>query len=350
MSAIALSMGRHARVPAQLIEEVTKPRAIQILTHLLTVCNPQRPEVWVDQGLLGSKLGIHRDTVGKWIRHLENIGRLVFIGFRADGRRKRYQIILQQELPAEEPLKLTSDEIAGGPPIIPSDDVMRNDRNINRIKETDIKEQTDAVVKQKYSSNQKIALKQKLKEIGVHKQVIDKLVSKYTTEKISAQIEHLDLILARGERIVKPASWLIAAIKGNYELPREIDKKTLEEEQKAKHRENAVQLAQHAQRELNVGNIEQAKELARRSLAINENSEAKRLLDEEQQKIERQKKIEDTRRTISPEKLENIRREEEQKKLLEMRKISGLSDIKILSSHFFKVLVDELINERLYAY
>ena len=205
---LAVAMGRHARVPAQLIAEVEKPRALQILTHLLTLCNPQKPEIWIDQGLLGKNLGIHRDSVGRWIRYLEKIGRLVFLGFRHDGRRKRYLINLpvehatiKEEEIATKPRKITSGKIVGRPPAEGSDDLRRICRTINKVEETNLKEQTVVdVSKKEFSSNAKIALKQKLKIIGVHKHVIEKLVSKYSLEKIEDQIEHLNFLLKQGRQ------------------------------------------------------------------------------------------------------------------------------------------------------
>jgi len=354
MSATAISLGHHARVPAQLVAEVSKPRAMQILTHLLTLCNPQKPEVWIDQGLVGKTLGIHRDTVGRWIRHLEDVGRLVFLGFRHDGRRKRYRINMAVEQNSihekERDMKMsnvTSGDFVGHPQAQSSDDVRQNCRNINRKEKTELKEQTKVCFdKKEFSSNEKIALKQKLKALGVHKNVIDKLVSKFSAEKINNQIAHLQLVIGRGEHIEKPASWLITAIKNNFELPKELDKTAIEEEQKIKEQREATELAQRAQREISIGNIQEAKELARKSLLLAENGIAKEILEKEEEKLERQVRIAQARARVSAEKLELIREEEEKKKLLEMRKLVRWSDIQILNSSLFKSAVEELVNER----
>ena len=345
---LAFAIGHHARVPAQLVAEIEKPRALQILTHLLTLCNPQKPEVWVDQGLVGRNLGIHRDTVGKWIRYLEDLGRLVFIGFRHDGRRKRYLIKLQTEQSQSQPQEIMSDEIAGGPPAYRSEVVRRFHRTINKEEETNLKEQTVVdVLKKEFSSNAKIALKQKLKILGVHKHIIERLVAKYSMEKIEDQIGHLNFLLKQGSKIEKPAPWLISAIEKNYELPREIDRKVIQEEEKIESMKKAAQLAEEAKSELLLDNIQRAKELAERSLLVADNISAKDLLNKQSEISERQEKIERARQGVSEEQRLMIQQEEERKKLDEMKRICRKSEAEISGSIFFKRAVEELVNQRL---
>jgi hypothetical protein len=352
MSATAAFANHFAQVPVELITVLNKGTALRIVSHLLSLCNLKKPEFWVDQGLLGQKLGIHRDTVGRWIRYMEKNGFLEFLGFTGYGGRKRYRLTFSTKQSVE-PNLATSCKTAGPIQTFVQEDVRQKDRNINIREETNLKEQTevsfDDFNKKELSSNEKIALKQKLKIIGVHKHAIQCIVSKYPIEKINTQIQHLQLVINRGDLIESKASWLVAAIKGNYELPPELDKGAIEKEQKAKELQKAAQLAQIAQREFNVGNVECAIKLAEQSLAITENRIAREILDKEQQRRERQRKIENARKSVSAEKLAVIQQEEKQKKLLEMRKISRLSEAQILSSKFFKMAVEELINERLCA-
>ena len=350
MSATAAFKNHYAQVPVELITDLRKGTALRIVAHLLSLCNLKDPVFWVDQRLVGQKLGIHRDSVGRWIRYLVKNGYLEFLGFTGYGGRKRYRLKLSAEKP-KEPKLPNLVETTGSIPTLTATGPRHFERNINQIEETNLKEQTVVSFdKKEFSSNAKIALKQKLKTIGVHKHAIETLVAKYSLEKINAQIEHLQFLINRGELIEKQASWLISAIKKTYQLPRELDKAAKEEDQAAKTLEKATQLARDAKIEHNVGNFEKAKELAIRSLALAENSIAKDLIDKEQQKIVRQQKIEEARRLISAEKLSLIQHQEEQKKLQEMRKLVRWSDMKILDSSLFKTAVEELINERLYAY
>lgn len=356
MKTAEFCFGHHARVPAQLIAETEKPRALQILNHLLTLCSPQNPEVWIDQGLLGRKLGIHRDTVGRWVRHLEDVGRLAFLGFRNDGRRKRYLIklptepqkaILKKAVPT--PSNATSDDFVGRPPTKRSEDLRRLCRTINKEEETNKKEQTVVdLSKKEFSPNEKIALKQRLKIIGIHQHVIERLVGKYSAEKINAQIEHFQHVNERGGRVANPASWLISAIEKDYPLPKELDKKILDDDRQGDAMRKAILLAQSAKSELIAGNTQEALELSAKSALIAENHLAKEVHVEANQILQQAEKIEKARKMVSVEKQLLIRQEEEQKKLNEMRRW-GKNDAQILASSFFKGAVEALVNERLLA-
>jgi hypothetical protein len=349
MLAEAINIGHHARVPACLIAEVTQPRALQILNHLLTLCNPQKPEVWVDQQLIGTKIGVHRDTVGRWIRYLERVGRLICQGFHHDGRRKRYLINLstQQDLSLEtanttKSHTVTSNEIVGGPPAKQSDDLRRFCRTINREKETRIKEQTVAEISKKEFSSTESALKEKLVAIGLHTHSIEALLGCYPVDQINDQIKHLQILLEQGEDIKKPAAWLIAAIKNNYEVP---VTKTEEHQQAVLSREAAV-MAQTAKSLLVEGNLKEAKAFADKSIQLSPNNLAQEVQRDVQTTLEHIEKIENAQKQISAELKEELRRETEQEKAIEMRRWFK-SDAEMWVSKFFKGAVDALVNQKL---
>lgn len=356
MLAAAINLNHHARVPAHLIKEIEKPRAQQILNHLLTLCSPQKPEVWVDQGLIGRTLKIHRDTVGRHIRYLQRIGYLAFVGFLKDGRRKCYRIDLSQNKenpppaePALKPQDTTSGIFAGRPQANRSDDLRHFCRTINKEEKTELKQQPVVPFKEKeFSSNQKIALKQKLKAIGVFRHSSERLLAKYPQEQIELQITHLQFLLDRGDHIEKPASWLLRAVEQNYALPSEIDPKAQAEAQANENLRESTRIALKAKSALDEGHLSQANDLATKSLQIAKNATAENVLKEIKNLSEKEQKIQAAKAIISQERLISMRKEEEQKELIKMRRW-GKSDAEILSSTFFKTMIDALLNERLLA-
>lgn len=356
MTFAATYIGHHARVPVQMIREVQKPRALQILNHLLTLCSPEKPEVWVDQALVGHKLGIHQDTVGRWIRYLVKIERLISLGYYKDGRRKRYKINLPKNEsltprsvdPSSRFSRAKTDDFAGRPPAIVSDDLRQIDRTINKEEITRIKEQTVAVdfSKKEFSRNEKIALKQKMKAIGVHKQRIDKLIDRYDHEKIKDQIEHLMHLLRKGENIEKPGAWLISAVEKNYVLPKEIDKQAIAEERNLEAKKKAGAIAQRAKSEMIEGKYELAKQTALESLAVAKNDLANEVAKEVCEIIERNEKIKHVRAQTAPALIEQIRKEEEQKKIQELKRWFK-SEAQVINSQLFQKSVEEMVNQRL---
>jgi len=69
-----------------------KPRAYLILHYLISSCCAKTAEVEVHQDKLGQKLGVHRDTIGRWVRYLEKNQYLVCLDFSQEARGKRYRI------------------------------------------------------------------------------------------------------------------------------------------------------------------------------------------------------------------------------------------------------------------
>lgn len=349
MFADVVSIGHHARVPAHLIAEITEPRALQILNHLLTLCNPQKPEVWVDQQLIGTKLGVHRETIGRWIRHLVKVGRLVFLGFHYDGRRKRYLINLSanEDISVEKESSFiahtaTSNKIVGRPPTKLLDDAQRFCWTINKVIKTNKKEQTVCEISKREPSPNKIVLKQSLEAIGLHQQSIEKLLSNYPVDKIHAQIKHLQILLEQGEAIKEPAAWLIAAIRNNYEVPfagnEECPQAILSRE--------AVMMAQTAKDFFIKGNLKEAKAFAEKSIQLSPNTLAQEVLRETQATVEHREKIETAQKQLSDELKEEIRRKTEQEKATEMRRWFK-SDTEMWASKFFRGAVDALVNQKL---
>jgi hypothetical protein len=358
MSVAAFCIGHHARVPAQMIREIQKPRALQILNHLLTLCPPQKPEVWVDQALVGRILGIHQDTVGRWVRYLVKIGGLISLGYHKDGRRRRYKINLPQTdvlegssiEPSSRSNSAKTDDFAGQPPALLPDNLRQIDRTINKEEITRIKEQTVAVdfSKKEFSENEKIALKQKMKTIGVHNQAIDKLIDRYAPEKINDQIEHLMHLLKEGADIQKPGAWLITAVEKNYDLPREIDKQAIAAEHESEARREATTIAQRAKSEMMEGRYDKAKQTALDSLEVAKNDLANEVFKEACEIIERNERIKHARAQAAPALIEQIRKEEEEKKVRELKRWFK-SEAQVRNTQLFQKSVEEMLNQRLLA-
>lgn len=110
-------------------------------------------------------------------------------------------------------------------------------------------------------------------------------------EKIKDQIEPLNFLLKQGTKIEKPAPWLMSAIEKDYGLPREIDKKVIEEEKKSQAVRKAAQLAEQAKSESLLDYVQRAKELAAKSLLVADNVCAKDILNKQSEIFVRIKKI-----------------------------------------------------------
>ncbi len=88
-----VNIGHYARIPSDTIFEDMRPRARQIFNHLALFCSPENPFVYVNQRGIAGEMYVHQETVGKWVRHLEKTGRLVFTGAWETGGYKIYKMI-----------------------------------------------------------------------------------------------------------------------------------------------------------------------------------------------------------------------------------------------------------------
>jgi biotin operon repressor/gas vesicle protein len=352
MTAIALNISYHARVPAELIRDVKKPRALQILNHLLTLCSPQNPEVWIDQADLGKKLGLHRDTVGRWIRYLEDIGRLVCQGVKKGRRVKTYRIALFRNEQEQKARNITSDKIDGLYPAKGSDYVRSFCRTINKEEETEFKEQTiELFFKKNFSENKKISLKQKLKFFGITHVKAEKLIGNGSTNElkiVEAQLQHLCFLMQKGKPIENPAGWLSEAIRKNYALPEEIDAQVIEERKRSENLREALRIAQDASFAKNKGDYEKAKELATKSLLVADNKTAKEVLCECKEQSKRIERLLSIKASLSNEQRTLIYKQAQDKQIQIFRKF-GRSEKEIRQTKFFTEAVKSEFEKMLLA-
>lgn len=309
--------------------------------------------VYLCRAFFARKLNLRKETISRALKVLETIGVITRTGEVKFGFYPCIQLLtpknangIMKPADSQPVIKLSS----------LGDHLITERRLIDHPKknkeEERKKEQTAAdvvVSKKEFSSNEKIALKQKLKAIGLYKHSIEKIISKHSTEDINNQIAHLQQIVERGGDIKNQASWLISAIEKKYARPEDLGKKALEDNKKAEAVREAAIVAQEAKSQLMAGNLHKARELATRSLLGDDNTLAKAVLGEADQILERAEKIERARALVSLEQQQLIRQEEEQRKLKEMRKLLGRNDNQIRNSAFFRTAVEALVDTRLLA-
>jgi hypothetical protein len=139
---------------------------------------------------------------------------------------------------------------------------------------------------------------------------------------------------------------LIRAIEGRYSLPKAIDPNQKKEDEGAKTLTKASIIAQDARFTLNEGKLGEARDLAATSLQLAKNYLAQEVLEEADKLIEKAERVKEARAKISNEALIMMRREEEQKELIKMRRW-GKSEAQMRGSAFFKNLIDSLVDQRL---
>jgi hypothetical protein len=97
-----------------------------------------------------------------------------------------------------------------------------NNTNLNSIKATTTNREKDAAVvaanfkKLKEKGEEKmLAIREQMVELDFKEEFIEKILKEYSTKKID---EKLDLLMER-KNIQKPAGWLRAALKNDYQVP-----------------------------------------------------------------------------------------------------------------------------------
>jgi hypothetical protein len=289
-----INLNHFAQVPAEIINKVLKPRALQILNHLLKCCSLKKALVWVNQSWLAKQIGVHIETIGRWIRYLEKQGWLKFTGQRKQGRLKVYEIVFEKDS--------ASSIFAGGPPAKIEEDVLQNCWNINKEERTELKEQTaeDIVVE--------ISLRKILHAYGINKNAAKRLIAKYPAELLNKQVEHLKLRQSHGDQIKSTAAWLVRAIQEDYALPM-----AHQEEVRAENTRQAQRLLQEALYLERIGQVADAKAVAQKSLEIVHSKEAAELVGRIDARVEKNRRIEQARKNAPRELLERLIKEATEK-------------------------------------
>lgn len=305
--------------------------------------------VYLCRAFFAKKLSLRKETISRALRVLEKIGVINRTGELKFGFYPCVELLAPND--AHRAMKpADSQPVIKRSPL--SDHPITEQRSLDhskKNKEEHIKEQNVNVLsKREFSSNEKIAVKQRLKTIGLHKHSIDKLMAKFSVERINAQIRHLQGLLERGDEIKNPAAWLIAAVEKGYELFTVHQNQTVHDDPQSELARQAAILAQTARAELIEGNHLKAKQTASKSIEIAPNSVARDVLKEANRALERIERIERAQHQMPLEVKQQIRLDAENEKSKEMRRWFK-SDAEMRLSQFFKGAVEALVNQRLIA-
>lgn len=303
---------------------------------------------YICRSFFAKKLNLKKETISRALTKLEKAGHIKRTG---EYKHNIFPIVtltktLVDRIPPAQ--QINSDPVIKRS--LPSDHSVTDPCAFDHTKENKEEQRKEQNIapsfSKEFSSNKKIAIKQKLKKIGLHQKQISKLVEKHSIEKIDAQIDHLNIAKREGE-IKNPAAWLISAIERDFATASKSDssKNQKEEEQASKKREAAV-LAQQAKYALDKGDSLNAKEIALQSLAIADNEDAKIILAMADKIILQAKKVAAAKAQVPKEQQILIQEEVAEQKLKEMRRWYK-SDQQILKSTLYQMSVQALFEERL---
>jgi hypothetical protein len=159
----------------------------------------------------------------------------------------------------------------------------------HEIKTDNNKKQTQKIVCEEniLLLKEKLTIITSLKKLGMGKKSAQKLITRFDINRVQEQIEHLRLLLERGDTINNPAGWITAAIKRNFKKPLEVEKEQNQilENAKAEQQRRAGMLIQEAEYLKQTGKLEEAKKVAQKSLDVYPFSEAKKLIEEIEKKF-----------------------------------------------------------------
>ncbi len=131
---------------------------------------------------------------------------------------------------------------------------------------------------------EKNILKESLKNFGIGSNQAQRLISKYSLERIQTQINHCESLQSQGATIDNPAGWLVKAIQKDFRprMKQPLQQGTLQQAthdqvqaEKSRRAQRLLQQATHAER---IGQLEESKRLAQRSLDIYSTRDAQELI------------------------------------------------------------------------
>jgi hypothetical protein len=325
------------------VDQQKLPPSAKRLWGALSGLLKAKGSVYICREFFSKKLNLKKETISRALTKLEKAHCIKRTG---EFKHNIFPIVTLAEHTLEHSSSVTKRSL-------PSDQTITDQRPFDHTnkKTKEIRKEQTVVdfSKREFSSNQKIALKQKLKTIGLHKHSIEKLIAKNSSEKIESQIEHLRYAIERGDVIQNQASWLMSAVEKGYAVPRELDKTVIAEEKQADLVREAAVLAQHAKVALDHGDDQGAKDIALKSLAISKNTNAEEILTKAQVRLERSQKAAQARMAVPQEKLQLFL---EQARAQKMREFSTWykTEAQILNNSLFIKGVEALVEESLLAF
>lgn len=158
-------------------------------------------------------------------------------------------------------------------------------------------------------------LKESLKNFGIGSNKAMRLIIDFPLERIQTQINHCHTLQAQGVEIENPAGWLIKAIQKNYRPAIERVQKpapspTLHDEIQAEKSRIAQRLLQDAIHAERIGQMEEGKRLAQKSLEICLTRDAQELINRIDAAVDKKSQQEKVLAAISKEQFERILAEE----------------------------------------
>lgn len=142
-------------------------------------------------------------------------------------------------------------------------------------------EQPKKIVCSKIS--EKNHLKESLKNFGIGSNQAHQLLTRFPLERIQNQITNLKAEQARGVEITNPSGWLIKAIHKNFKVNAltthaPSSEQIAQEELRAEQSRKAQRLLQDARHAERIGQLEDGKRLAQKSLSIYSTTDAQELI------------------------------------------------------------------------
>ena len=245
MTTATMNIGHFARITAESIFEDMRPRGRQLFNHMALRCSPEKPFVWVSQKKTAEEMHCHQETVGRWMRYLESIGRAIFTGRWKFGRYKEYRLVYRREDTQSIQGFSTSSKSAGPRPTKSLDHVQQKCGTTSNETAGPITEEKQSNYHNK--QQQPAALCEtgkKLHALQIPKRVVVDLISQFKKEACEKQLEHLDHLQQHNQPIRNKAAWLIKAIRDDFALPNEIAEEKQVEENRRAHELNMWQQEQ----------------------------------------------------------------------------------------------------------
>ncbi len=345
-----INIGHYARIPSDTIFDDIRPRARQIFNHLALWCSPENPFVYVNQRGIATEINVHRETVGRGVRNLEKIGRLVFTGAWQTGGYKIYKMIYLRDPdnpnaaaqkrkarretwakkvrklakapkaiagaelapeavkapePTQAPAVVTAPEIpeeileASNSAASPTSNIFVGARpaflleSVQQFRGTYNRETINQNIQQPAT-----AVAKQMESIGVSGPVVGNLVKEFGPEACETQVEHLEFLQGKSSNIKDGARWLVSAIKRAFTPPDDLKAKKREEKQR-KQQKMLKAMEEKIRTHFDNDNYEATISLANKRLAYGLHLESKELLLKAKQRIKRLRDLKEAEKSVS---------------------------------------------------
>ena len=188
--------------------------------------------------------------------------------------------------------------------------------------------------------SEKNLLKESLKNFGIGSNQAHQLLTRFPLERIQSQLSNLKAEQARGVEITNPSGWLIKAIHKNFKVSAPTthapsSEQIAQEELRAEQSRKAQRLLQDARHAERIGQLEDGKRLAQKSLSIYSTTDAQELIARIEATQTQKAKAERILATIPNEEFERVLAEElaKQKSIFMRLGITQMSPFQEQAAH-----------------